>query len=279
MTFLLISALLYAFNNLLWKLLLIEEKSIIVIWARSVFTSSIGITCLLVSEENPVETVLTALGGDLYSYLFASLSGGVGLWAMVQGIQKSSLTYFSLFQALITVLSGIGLMSLMDVSVNSLVGVGTMLIAYAVHVISSKEDGTGTRAAGWLVLMAIAFTVSGFLNWPLVQKHPVMVAVTFQEVFIFLLSSLVLGMKITEATGSLRKWAPRYALFGVIITAAIYFGDRGLKITDPFLLSTVGLIAPVLTSLLGLFLLREKWHWSYLISILLILLGFFILYS
>ena len=280
MIYLLLSSFFYSVNNLLWKQGIQrfqEHRSSLLslIWGRSVFTSLIGII-VLSTYNNPIHLVSEAWRKDGLLYVLGSSLGAIGLYSMLRGLRRSGLLYFSLFQALITFISGLGVFLLYGVSPKSFLGVFLILVGYFIHIWSGKH-GTARHDTWWFILMVAAFTLLGFVNWKLVKSHPVIIAVTVQELFIFMCASIVSILYKYPVVKPFKDNYIHFLLFAAVIFLAVYVGDLGLKLSDPFVYSIIGLIVPLMTALLGVYFLREKWTWTYMGCLGLIILGVYLI--
>lgn len=277
--FLLLSVFFYAVNNFYWKSHLQSFNPISLIWGRAVFTSIIallGVACLTA----PWEAFQTAYTEDGSRYLMTALLGFVGLISMVIGLKSSTLFQFSLFQGLITIVTGVGVGLLISISSEAIFGVMLVLIAYVIHIISDSAKDTTLRwkVTLWFLLMVSCFSASTFLNWELMQVHPPIFSIFFQELVILVgLTMLGLIVKGKVEFSVVRTKTVDLFLFALIIFGAMYFGAEGLKITNPFLVSAFGMIVPVLTALLGVVFLKEKMRVSYVGSVGLIILGVYLI--
>lgn len=108
MHYLLLSALLYALNNFYWKTNLNKLGAISIIWSRAIFTFLYSIVGLFLADVS-IEDITDAYTNDGHLYLLAASAGILGLVSMVKGLKGSTLGQLSLFQAALTVISGIGL--------------------------------------------------------------------------------------------------------------------------------------------------------------------------
>lgn len=343
MGFLLLSAVLYALNNYMWKVRLLDLGPLEVTWGRSVFTSLLALGLVTWSR---FEKLVTAWDEDGGLYLAAVTAGGAGLLGLVRGMQLAGLVQFSAYYALITIFSGI---VIADWTLSTWIGAGLVLLAFSVHVLTHEPGKFSAQANFWLALMVSGFTLSAFLSWTLVRSHPVGIFVATQEWFVLGVTSIgvmlgrvdggrgwvngarelerglerervdggrgrgrvdggrvnggrgqvdggrglglggVFGMErranfgagrmkgATQVFLSFRENWLRHASFAVVIFLAMYAGDLGLRITDPFLHSASGLLVPVLTAGFGAIGLRESVHWSFPLMVVLMLAGLWVM--
>jgi drug/metabolite transporter (DMT)-like permease len=280
MIYLLLSSFFYSVNNLLWKqgIQRFQEHSsslLSLIWGRSVFTSLIGLI-VLSTYDKPIHLVTEAWRKDGLLYILASCLGAIGLYSMLRGLKRSGLLYFSLFQALITFISGLAVFLLYGITPQSFLGVFLILAGYMLHIWSGKHDNARHDTL-WFIIMVAAFTALGFVNWRLVKSNPVIIAVTVQELFIFVCASIASVLYKYPVFKPLKENYIHFLLFAAVIFLAVYVGDLGLKFTDPFVYSIIGLIVPLMTALLGVYFLREKWTWTYMGCLGLIIIGVYLI--
>jgi len=62
-----------------------------------------------------------------------------------------------------------------------------------------------------------------------------------------------------------------------IVAIAIIAGMHGLKITNPFISSIMSMTTPVLTMILAVVVLKERFKWYYLSSMFMVILGAWLL--
>ena len=62
-------------------------------------------------------------------------------------------------------------------------------------------------------------------------------------------------------------------LMALIVAIAIIAGMHGLKTTNPFISSIVSLTTPILTMILAVIVLKERFKWYYVTSMFMVILG------
>ena len=261
-------------NNYLWKLRLLDLSPLEVTWGRSIFTSLYALGLVAFSG---FDGLLAAWNADGALYLAAVTAGGLGLLGLVRGVRLAGLVQFSAYYVLITIFSGV---IVADWTLSSWLGAGLVLLAFSLHVGTHKGDKFSLQANSWLALMVIGFTLSAFLSWTLVRRHPVGVLVASQEWFILGAASIGVLLRQGQAVGVFRSARSNWhshASFGAVIFLAMYAADLGLRITDPFLHNASGLLVPLLTAGFGAISLRESVHRSFPLTVVLMLAGLWVM--
>lgn len=271
MHYLLLSAFLYALNSFYWKTNLNTNGQVQIVWSRVVFTLIYAVITLVISGISHKQ-LTEAYMQDGLLYLLAVSLGVVGLVAMLNGLQESSLGHLSIFQSVVAIVSGLGVSFFIAFSWQTVIG-GLFIISAFFYYHLHKTKMMFNRSFWWFLLMSLSFMFSGFVTWEIFQRqHPVIFIFT-QELAVFIVFTAIGVYKKIDLVHSFRSNAFKMAFFGAIIFGAIYFGSFGLQITDPFLLSLSGLISPFLTALLGLVFLNETLNRSYFFSLFLVIIG------
>ena len=256
--------------------MLVEISPINLIWARGIFTVVFSTLLLLAFGYTP-EDLIAVYQSDGLLYLAATTTGSLGLLFMIRGLNESSLSQLSLFLILISIFSLFGVSLTTEINEIYLLGVGIVFIAYLIHSSESIKSFTIQKGSVWFILMVIAFTVTGFINWHLLKTHDAIISVWSQEVFLFLILSIVSFFDQKNYTKALTLHWKALTFFATLIIGATYFGAIGLQVTDPLLLSVISLISPIITAFLGKLILKEKWPIKFYLSFGLIIVGIVLL--
>jgi drug/metabolite transporter (DMT)-like permease len=272
MVALLLSLFLYSLNNFLWKILVLRLTPLQLIWGRSTITFTL-IWCVFLFSELTLKDLGDILLLDGWYYLVASICGLIGLWGMVQGLHRSGLFQLAVFQILIALLSAIGTAHFILIDWMSLLGAALVLVAFAFYLNEEKKEKITQTASLWFLLMTTGFVSAIFINWHLVQTNDVLPTILTQETFVFVITSLVSVLFGDRVTRSYKQNSPHFLLFGLVILAAIFFGAQGLKASNPFLISIISLIIPIITAVAGVLLLKEPWRAGYTMAVVLSSIG------
>lgn len=276
---LLFSALFYSLNSFAWKYYLATHNSQQLIWGRAIFTSLIAITYYFIAE-NHSQGIIHAYHDDGLHFILASSFGLFGLIALTKGLKNSTLSSFAIYTALISILSGIGTAIVESIEIETLLGSSLIFIGYFFSV-NWRSNINNIQIQFWFIIMVICFVLSGFLYWPIVEKYPPIYTLLTQEFFVFIALTLYLitHKKFTESILFFLKETKMLLVFSLLIFLAVYFGLKGLKITNPYLLSLTGLSSPILSIIIGASFLKEKFTWKLAISLILFFVGSTVLYA
>jgi drug/metabolite transporter (DMT)-like permease len=271
MLYLLLSAFLYALNNLLWKVNITQLDTYGLVWSRATFTfafSCIGVFLL----ADPISQLKRAFLIDGWYYLIACAFGLLGLVSMIYGLKKGALAQFSLFQALMAISAGMLISIIAQINLSTFIGAGLIITAFLIHLKIYALTATNEGWA-WFFIMTACFLVSGFTNWYLVKQHAPIISILAQEFIVLAVFSVYAIFRPSKVFKLYKTNALRIGSFALVIFGAIYFGTLGLQLTDPFLASITGLISPLITASFGVLVLKEKWNWKHTTSFSLITLG------
>jgi len=272
MAYLMLSAIFYAVNNFFWKRMLFKISPLSLIWCRGVFTVIFS-SALLYLLGISFQEVRSALSQDGWLYMLAASCGSLGLFLMVTGLNESSLSHFAFFLVLMSVMSLFGVSLVNDISITYLLGSISLIVAFIIHSVADVRKFSIQKSSWRFLLMSLAFTCSGFINWHLVKNYNPFISVWTQEIFLFLLLTIVGLVKGKAHQKTLKTYWKSLGVFASLILAATYFGANGLRLTDPLLLCLIGLVSPLFTSILGSVVLKEKWSSKYYYSFGLLAIG------
>lgn len=284
MEFILASIILYALNNLLWKKILLEENMWLIMSLRSLMTSALGL--LLISLFYP--TILDGLSLDSVAKVsFASFLGALGLVFMISALKVGSLRQLGLFNLAGVFFTVTYLLLFENFDLRYYAG-GTSLIllGFILYLVQIKKDLSQDSSIKQLLLfalMTIFFSASGLLHWHnLKQSISPIFSLVNQEFTVFTVSIFGLMYRTTYSKKqimiSIMSIYRLIFIMAILIFLAVWFGFLGLKVTNPYLTSLLALSTPLLTIVFGVFFYKEKWSFSNLIALALIILGAFMLH-
>lgn len=270
-----LSAFFYAVNNYFWKVNLTKFSAATIIWSRAVFTLCISAGCIFLFEITGQDLIdAYQLDGKLF---FMSTAFGIaGLVGMVQALKKSNLSELALFQALMVILSAVGVSLLKQISVKNMIG-AILIIAAFLYYHFPQSNTRIKRPTFWYLIMVIGFVSAGFFNWQIIERHHPIIVIASQEFSVLSIFSAYGLIRSPHIFRGFYSRAIKMLGFAALIFFAIYFGAIGLKITDPFLLNLFGLITPFITALIGITLLKERWSNSFVISFSAVIVGVLII--
>jgi hypothetical protein len=279
MIYLLLSILLFSYNNVLWKKN-VEKGSIpFLMTYRAFFTTLIATVALFgVLGFDPV---------TVYEYLkitTGSLFGVVGLFAMLQVIKKSSLQWLGIYNLIGVVFTTFYLIAIKDINISSsLLGAIIILIGFTLFLYSSKQTQLKltTKQHLLLLLMAICFSVSSLIHWEnLTASISPLLIILNQEFMVLLLGGFAAfkqRRKIQFSLQSKRYFFSTLWMSGIIFFALL-LSLLGLKDTDPFIASVLFLATPLTTIGFSSLFFKERITLMNAIAILVIALGAFFLH-
>lgn len=282
MYLLFLSTLLYAVNNILWKIFVKSEHPLRIISSRAVFTVCIALLLAVVTQTNLAAYVRNYKA--MY-VLAGSLFGAGGLVMMVTFLKNGSLVRMGYYTLLGTFIAATYTYFFKETPFSFKIILGALLIlsGYLVF-LSGERDRAQAEPMVWtqhllLAGMTICFSTSLLIMWECLKIFPPMAIITTQEVVVLLVTStayLAFRQKV-EKTNPRRITLRNTAVMAIVIFAAIGTGTLGLKTADPFLASVTSIATPVLTVAAGCAVFKDKFTRAHLFSLLIMVLGALIL--
>ena len=279
MIYLLLSILLFSYNNVLWKKNVAKGSISFLMFYRAFFTTLIATVALfMVLGFEPV---------TLYQYFkitTGSLFGVVGLFAMLQVIKKSSLQWLGIYNLIGVVFTTFYLITIKDINISSsLLGAIIILIGFALFLYSNKQTQLKLTSKQHLLLllMAVCFSVSSLIHWENVTSSisPLLI-ISNQEFMVLLLGGFATVKNRREIQFRLQSktyFFPTLWMSGVIFFALL-LSLLGLKDTDPFIASVLFLATPLTTIIFSSLFFKERITLMNAIAVVLIALGAFFLH-
>ena len=279
MIFILLSILLFSFNNVLWKKNLEDTSISFLISYRAFFTSLISLILFLttLNFNNIVNT-------SIIKITVGSIFGAIGLYCMLFIIKKSSLRWIGIYNLLGIVFTATYLYFYENIEIkNSILGIILILLGFTLHLYENQEPNLKLEMKQhfYLIVMILGFGISSILHWKNLEKNvPVLFILSNQELVVFLLFSTInLRYERTiTIINNLKFYFTRVIVMALILFFALLFSFIGLKKTNPIISSTLYMIGPILTITLGNVYFQEKITFKNLISIIIILVGAFIIH-
>ena len=269
MEYLILSALFFAVNNVLWKWIVADYLPLQVIVKRSMITSLLGVV------------FLGANGFAMYTtfseVLFVNLTciiGALGLVFMIYALKESSLNNFIHYSLLGSIGTASYLYFIEDIIPQNYV-LGILLISFGFCTflwyqgVSSKTVQFSTHRN--LALMTLCFSISGIMQWYNLKTYDVIFLAVHQEVEVLIVAGIIMRY-LKQPILSFFKF-DYILLMASIVTIAIIAGMYGLKMTNPFISSIVSLTTPMLTMVLAVLVLKEHFKWYYVSSMFMVILG------
>ena len=275
MLFIILSVLLFSYNNVLWKKNLKTTSIPFLVSYRALFTSIISLVILFVFFKIDNITII-----GFVKITIGSLFGVIGLFSMLFVIKKTSLQWlgiYSLIGIAFTIVY-LGLFETIDIK-KSTVGLSIVALGFGSFIYSNKETQLKiTRKQHLLLLlMSFSFSCSGLLHWKnLTSSVPPLLIIANQEFIVFLV-----GLLFTFKQGDsglykthLKTYFKRTLLMSVVIFLALLFNFLGLKQTNPLITSLLFLAVPLTTILFSVFFFKEKLSFKNMLFISIIGIGY-----
>ena len=279
MIFIMLSVLLFSYNNVLWKKNIKATSISFLVAYRAFFTSTISIGFLLLFFT--IEHISIS---DFIKITTGSLFGVLGLFSMLAVIKKASLQWLGIYNLLGVVFTILYLWIFDAVPIKeSLLGLLFIVSGFVCFIFSNKQTQLKitTKQHLILLLMTFSYSFSAILHWKNLNLNfsPLLI-IANQESIVFFVGLLFTFKKanISSIKTELRIYFKRIIIMSTVIFFAILFSLLGLKQTNPIVSSLLFLAAPLTTILFSAFFFKEKFSKKNIVFIIIILLGAFMLH-
>ena len=279
MIFIMLSVLLFSYNNVLWKKNIKATSISFLVAYRAFFTSTISIGFLLLFFT--IEHISIS---DFIKITTGSLFGVLGLFSMLAVIKKSSLQWLGIYNLLGVVFTILYLWIFDAVPIKeSLLGLLFIVSGFVCFIFSNKQTQLKITFKQHLILllMTFSYSFSAILHWKNLNLNfsPLLI-IANQESIVFFVGLLFTFKKanISSIKTELRIYFKRIIIMSTVIFFAILFSLLGLKQTNPIVSSLLFLAAPLSTILFSAFFFKEKFSKNNIVFIIIILLGAFMLH-
>lgn len=279
MFYILLSILLFSFNNILWKKNLEKLPVTFLVAYRAFFTSTIALFLFFnFNNETSVgyELILRITSGSIF--------GVIGLLSMLHVIQKASLQWLGIYNLLGIVFTSFYLWFFEKIEfTQSIFGLILILIGFVFFIYNNKETyiKINKKQHGLLLLMTVSFSLSSLIHWKnLTSDIPPLLIISNQEIIVFIFAFIftLFKHKTINTSEVCKNYFLRVVLMAFIIFLALLFSFLGLKITDPIISGVLFLASPLTTILLSTLIFGEQLTVKNVIAILIIASGAFILH-
>lgn len=284
MVYLIVSILFYSLNNLLWKKVLQEANSWLVMTARALLTTAIGVGTIffyspVMVSQIDLETITRVT--------IASVLGAFGLICMLSALQQGTLRQLGIFNLLIPAFTVSYLFLFEKFNfLDFLFGTSLIVVGFSIYIFHLQKlpsDESDIKTIIYFILMSLFFASSGLIHWyNFKQSISPLFSVVNQEVIVFLVGGIGLAWQPksvkTKWLKTIVKSGYLIVIMAVLIFAAVWTGFLGLKITNPLLASLLPLGTPILTILFGALFFKEKWDKTIGLALFLISIGAFVLH-
>jgi hypothetical protein len=279
MIFIMLSVLLFSYNNVLWKKNIKATSIPFLVAYRAFFTSTISIGFLLLFF-----TIKHISISDFIKITTGSLFGVLGLFSMLAVIKKSSLQWLGIYNLFGVVFTILYLWIFDAVPIKeSLLGLLFIVSGFVCFIFSNKQTQLKITFKQYLILllMTFSYSFSAILHWKNLNLNfsPLLI-IANQESIVFFVGLLFTFKKanISSIKTELRIYFKRIIIMSTVIFFAILFSLLGLKQTNPIVSSLLFLAAPLATILFSAFFFKEKFSKKNIVFIIIILLGAFMLH-
>jgi len=279
MIFIMLSVLLFSYNNVLWKKNIKATSIPFLVAYRAFFTSTISIGFLLLFFT--IEHISIS---DFIKITTGSLFGVLGLFSMLAVIKKSSLQWLGIYNLLGVVFTILYLSIFDAVPIKeSLLGLLFIVSGFVCFIFSNKQTQLKITFKQHLILllMTFSYSFSAILHWKNLNLNfsPLLI-IANQESIVFFVGLLFTFKKanISAIKTDLRIYFKRIIIMSTVIFFAILFSLLGLKQTNPIVSSLLFLAAPLATILFSALFFKEKFSKKNIVFIIIILLGAFMLH-
>jgi drug/metabolite transporter (DMT)-like permease len=275
MIYLVVSALLFAINNALWKWVVNDYYPLQVIFKRSIITVFIGFSVVLFSYDNQIFYITLTQAAFVN---LACLIGALGLVFMIYALKKSSLSMFIHYSLFGATGSATYLYFIENIVPNNyFTGLICLSLGFVFYLLPQrnnlKKNSLITHCL--FFLMTICFSLSAIMQWYNLRTYDYVFLVFNQEIMVLLVSCILLHTKKQPLITFFKLdyiW-----LQAVVVFLAMITGFYGLKLEDPFISSIVNLSTPIFTMVFAVFFLNEKFYPRYIISLILVVSGAWLL--
>lgn len=279
MIFILLSILFFSFNNVLWKKNLEDTSISFLISYRAFFTSIISLILFLTNSD-----FNNIINSSIIKITVGSIFGAIGFYCMLFIIKKSSLRWIGIYNLFGVIFTCIYLHFFENIEINNfLFGIVLIMSGFILHLYNNQEPSLKLEIKQhfYLIIMVLGFGISSILHWKNLEKNvPILFIISNQEMVVFLIFSII-NLRVDKTITNFKKlklYLNRVIVMALILFFALLFSFVGLKTTNPLISSTLFLIGPILTITLGNIFFKEKITFKNLISIIIILIGAFIIH-
>lgn len=278
MSYILLSIVLFSFNNVLWKKNLEKTNTFFLISYRAFFTSIFTLIMLFLFLKSIPKVE------DILKIIFGSLLGAVGLICMLKAIKNNALQWLGIYN-LIGVLIIYAHLYLFEgfTKTPSYMGLAFIVVGYASFLVfnTNKTTKVALKTHVLFLIMIICFSYSSIIHWKnLTNDISPLFIVANQEMVVFIISSffLLFNFKKEIKRANYQKNVQKVLIMSVLIVVAMYFSFKGIKITDPLIASVLFLANPITTILFSSLFFKERISLIQITAILLISIGAFLIH-
>jgi hypothetical protein len=238
-------------------------------------TSLIGVGVLVVYSSDL--EIYTTLSEAVFVNL-TCIIGALGLVFMIYALKESTINNFIHYSLLGSFGTATYLYFVEDIiPQNYVLGILFIALGFSVFLWNQRNNSKVVQFSThrYLALMTLCFSVSGIMQWYNLKTYDLVFLAVHQEIEVLITAGILIRY-LKQPILSFFKFD--YILFMVpIVAIAIIAGMHGLKITNPFISSIMSMTTPVLTMILAVVVLKERFKWYYLSSMFMVILGAWLL--
>ncbi len=278
MIYLLLSVILFSFNNVLWKKNLEQLSVPFLIVYRAIFTIliSTGVFFYFGIEWH------LFVGFSFFRVTVGSVFGVIGLYCMLSVIKKASLQWLGIYNLVSIFFIGVYLYFFETIHMtHSLLGLILIMGGFGLYVFGQKrsKQQLNFKQHGLLTLMVLGFGISSVLHWKNLDASIPAIFILFNQELVVLVTSFSIlyfsKSLIPLPVVFLKSYFFKVVLMAIVVFMALYLSFVGLKFTNPVISAVLFLATPLLTIIFGAIFFREKISITNAISIVLIATGAF----
>ncbi|MDC1464249.1 EamA family transporter [Polaribacter sp.] len=279
MVFIMLSVLLFSYNNVLWKKNLKAISIPFLVAYRAFFTSTISIVFLVFFFTTAYISI-----SDFIKITTGSLFGVLGLFSMLAVIKKASLQWLGIYNLLGVVFTVFYLWIFDTVPIKeSLLGLLLIVSGFVCFIFSNEQTQLKITFKQHLILllMTFSYSASAIFHWKNLNLNfsPLLI-IANQESIVFFVGLLFTFKKanMSSIKIDLKIYFKKIVIMSIVVFFAILFSFLGLKQTNPIVSSLLFLAAPLTTILFSAFFFKEKFSKKNIVFIIIILVGAFMLH-
>ena len=189
MVYLILSALFFAFNNILWKWVVAVHLPLQVIVKRSIITSLIGGVVLIFNYDDLL------FYNTIKQFAFVNLTcviGALGLVFMVYGIKQSSLSMFIHYSLLGAIVTASYLYFVENIiPKNYAIGTLCLSLGFFVFLRNQRHDikKINISTHRYLFIMSMCFSANGIMQWYNLKTYDVVFLAVHQELTVLIIAA------------------------------------------------------------------------------------------
>jgi len=275
MEYLVLSALFFAFSNVLWKWIVSDYFPLQVIVKRSILTCFIGIIVLIFNYDNLI--FYHTIGQAIFVNLTCVI-GAFGLVFMIYAIKQSSLNTFIHYSLIGSTVTATYLYLVEDIiPKNYALGISCIALGFFIFLWKQRHNTIviSFSTHRYLFSMALCFSATAIMQWYNLKTYDLVFLAVHQELVVLLVAGFMLYF-LKQSPIPFFKLDYIHVM-ALVVSVAIVSGMYGLKVTNPFISSIISLTSSIFTIILAVILLKENFKWHYVISMLTILFGAWLL--